>query len=146
MAGNPWGLPKGTGQHSFNQQIKRGSQWLVLSMENVSHAFSFPGSACHTSTQAITNAEQMQYILGQSSHRGQCDVKIWDGHEAWHPSVLLLADEEGLWLVDKWLFKICRKDTRRTTTNKEKKWEKATTSRKGGFLNFLNIAQALKRE
>lgn len=40
-----------------------------------------------------------------SSHRGQCDVKIWDGHEAWYPSVLL-ADEEGLWLVDKWLFKI----------------------------------------
>lgn len=82
-------------------------------MENVSHAFSIPGSACPTSIQAITNAEQMQYISVQSlplvepsSHRDQCDVKIWDGHQAWYPSVLLLADEEGLRLVDKWLFKI----------------------------------------
>lgn len=77
-------------------------------MENVSHTLSIPGSACPASTQAITNAQQMQHILVHwpSSHREQCDVKIWDGDEARYPSVLLLADEEGLWLVDKGLFKI----------------------------------------
>lgn len=98
-----------------------------------------------------TNAIHLGAVSQQpSSHRGQCDVKIRNGHETWYPSVLLVADEEGLWLVDKWLFKICRKDTRRTTTKKRRKnWKKATTSRRGGFLNFLNTeltAQAFQRE
>lgn len=55
------------------------------------------------------NTSQCRASQQLSSHRGQRDVKVWDGHETWYPSVLLLADEEGLWLVDKWLFKICKK-------------------------------------